>query len=170
MSTNGKWSTTSIYTALLSSTMNTLLLPLAVLKNKCAAYSEQHSTLNASYSCWIYMCIFFRFFSCYFLGLMLTSWPCMNVYMFVCRCETEHIRYSLARLPLFLICFHTHLSVQVVGNKPVYIIATAFRVLIMHRVIFFSLVIAIVVGYERNGVCPSLFLGYDFTLAALFLP
>lgn len=83
MSTNGKWSTTSIYTALLSSTMNTLLLPLAVLKNKCAAYSEQHSTLNASYSCWIYMCIFFRFFHVIFLVWCLLRG---RIWMYICLC------------------------------------------------------------------------------------
>lgn len=172
--------------------MNTLLLlAISVLKNKCAVYravnSIQHWTFHVHH---IHIHEEYTYFFRFFLGLMLTwcnrVWMrmcilcvcvCVRFFVSVCECTvyTEHIRYSLARLPLFLICFHTHLSVQVVGNKLVYIIATAFRVLIMHRVFLCR-------RFRRRrhccccccrtlpsmSLCPSRFLGRDFARWLLY--
>lgn len=73
---------------------------------------------------------------------------------------------SLCSSTFFLICFQIRIYVQVVENKPVYTIASAFRVLIMHLFFLAALLLFLTRFNSKSDslpslVCPSLFLGCD---------
>lgn len=109
----------------------------------------------------------FPWFDAYLVSVWLwiyVHWIHWMLYRSLSLSYFQSLSHSHNHLPLFLIYFHTHSSMQVVGNKPVYIIAAAFRVLIMHRSIsivisfFFSFYFFFLLLFSFNAtLSPSVY-------------